>query len=216
MKGPLNNIRKTVKERIAEAGLNPSEEEIRKYILSGFARNGRPPAPSDIKKGLRLSSVHIVNQTIEKLERADILSKKGDEIVSAYPFSATATSHKVIFEDGHEVYALCATDALGIHFMLNKNITIISKCHECKNEIRIIVKNRSIDSWKPKKVVEFVGSMKKCGCTAEALCPFINFFCSMEHLKKWREQNLQNDTGEIYSLSEAMEHGRIIFENLLK
>jgi hypothetical protein len=58
--------------------------------------------------------------------------------------------------------------------------------------------------------------MKECGCTAEAVCPFINFFCSMEHLKKWRGQNVQNNSGEIYSLSEALEHGRIIFENLLK
>jgi hypothetical protein len=212
----LDKIRKTVKERIAEAGLSPSEEEIRKYILSEFAEHGRPPAASEIKKGLGLSSVHIINQTIEKLERADILSKKGDEIISAYPFSATVTSHKVIFEDGHEVYALCAMDALGIHFMLNKNITIMSRCPECKKEIKIIVKNRLIDSCKPKEVVEFVGSMQKCGCTAEALCPFINFFCSMRHLKKWREQNLQNNSGEIYSLSEALEHGRIIFENLLK
>lgn len=212
----MDNIRKTVKDRIAGAELSPVEEEIRKYILSEFAEHGRPPTPSEIKKGLGLSSVHIINQTIEKLERADILSKKGDEIISAYPFSATVTSHKVIFEDGHEVYALCAMDALGIHFMLDKNITIMSRCPECKKEIKIIVKNRLIDSCKPKEVVEFVCSMKKCGCTAEAVCPFINFFCSMGHLKKWREQNVQNSGGEIYSLSEALEHGRIIFENLLK
>ncbi len=212
----MNKMRKSVKERIAEAELSPLENEIRKYILSEFASTGRPPAPSKILKDWRLSSVHIVNQTIEKLERADILSKKGDEIISAYPFSAVATSHKVIFEDRHEVYALCATDALGIHFMLDKNITIKSSCPECKNEIRIIVKNRTIASCKPKEAVEFVGRMKKCGCTAEALCPFINFFCSREHLKKWREKDVQNNSGDIYSLNEALKHGRIIFENLLK
>ena len=62
-----------------------------------------------------LLSVEAAHQLIEKLHKADILTKEDDKIISAYPFSARATRHKVIFKDGHEVYALCVTDALGIH-----------------------------------------------------------------------------------------------------
>jgi len=102
----MDRIGKTVKGRINEAKLTFEEDEIRKK--------------------LKISSVNIVNQTIEKLQKADILSIKGSKIISAYPFSAIPTLHKVIFEDGHRVYALCATDALGIHFMLNENIAVIS------------------------------------------------------------------------------------------
>ncbi len=104
-------IEETVKDRISRAKLSPLEDEIRKYILKEFARNGKPPFPEEIMKRLRLSSLDAVNQSIEKLGKADILSRKGDKIASAYPFSAAKTRHKVVFEDGHEVYALCAADA---------------------------------------------------------------------------------------------------------
>jgi len=194
-------IEETVKGRIFKAKLSPLEDEIRKYILREFARNGRPPFPEEIMKGLRLSSVDAVNQTIEKPEKADILSRRGDKIASAYPFSTAKTRHKVIFEGGHVVYALCATDALGIHFMLEKDITILSKCPGCGKEIRI---------------VEFVGNRERGACIAETLCPFINFFCSEEDLKEWTENNSEYKNGEIYLLSDALEHGRIIFGDFLK
>lgn len=216
MRGVLDKIGKTVKEHIAEAELSPLEDEIRKYILREFARNGRPPDIKEIAEGLTLSSIDVVNQTIEKLERADILSKKGDEIISAYPFSTVETRHKVIFEDGHEVYALCATDALGIYFMLNENIIILSKCPECEKEMRIVIKEGKIDSYHPDGIIEFVSNRERGRCTAETLCPFINFFCSKEHLKKWREKNLEFRSGEIYSLNEALEHGKTIFGDFLK
>ena len=76
-----------------------------------------------------------------KLEENDIVLRKDGEIVSSYPFSARETRHRVIFEDGHEVYALCSTDALGIHFMLDENITVLSRCPESEKEIKIVVKD---------------------------------------------------------------------------
>ncbi|MFQ5924886.1 MAG: organomercurial lyase [Dehalococcoidia bacterium] len=216
MKRLMDRIGETVKGRIAEAKLSPVEDEIRKYILREFASNGRPPTSGEIMKGLGLSSVNIVYQTMGKLEKADILSRKGGEIVSAYPFSAAETHHKVIFEDGHEVYALCATDALGIHFMLDKDITIISKCPRCEKEMRIVVKDGQIDSYDPEGIIEFVSNRERGGCTAETLCPFINFFCSKQHLKEWSEKNPEYRKGEIYSLSDVLEHGKTIFGDFLK
>jgi len=157
VKNLMERIGETVKGRIAEARLNPLEDEIRKYILMEFARKGKAPTPEELMKGLGVS-IDVINQTIEKLENADILLRKDDTIISAYPFSALKTYHKVIFKNGHEVYALCATDAIGIHFMLNKDITILSKCPECKKEIQIIVKSGKIDSYVPEGVVEFVSN----------------------------------------------------------
>ena len=216
MKKLMDRIEETVKERTVDAKLSPLEDQIRKYILRVFARNGRPPTPLEIMEELRLSSIDIVNQTVEKLQRADILLQRGNEIISAYPFSAVETHYKVVFEDGHEVFALCATDALGIPFMLDADVTIISKCPQCKKEMRIVVKNGQIDSHNPDRIVEFVVNRERNGCTAETLCPFINFFCSKEDLKKWRKRNPEFKNGEIYSLQDALKHGRMIFGNLLK
>jgi hypothetical protein len=216
MKRLIERIGETVKGRMAEAKLTSREDEIRKYILSEFARNGRAPTSGEIVDGLRLSSVSIVNQTIEKLHKADILSMKGDNIISAYPFSAIDTRHKVIFGDGHEVYALCATDALGVHFALNEDIKVVSKCPECEKEMIIMVKDGQIDSGEPEGIIEFVSNRERGRCTAETLCPFINFFCSKKHLEEWKEKNPEYRSGEIYSLNEALEHGKTIFGDLLK
>ncbi len=217
MKRLMDRIGETVKRHITEAKLSPLEDQIWKYILREFARNGKAPTSGEIVEGLRLSSVDIVNQSIEKLQKADILSSGEGKIISAYPFSAAATRHRVVFEDGHEVYALCATDALGTHFMLAQDITILSKCPECEKEMRIVVKDGQIDSYVPEGIIEFVSGRESCGCTtAETFCPFINFFCSREHLKDWREKNLEYKNGEIYSLNEALEHGKTIFGDFLK
>lgn len=216
MKGLMDRIGETVKGQVTGAKLSPMESEIRKYILREFARNGRPPIPGEIVGGVDKSSIDIVNQTLEKLQQADILSRTGGEITSAYPFSANETHHKVIFSDGREVYALCSTDAMGIHFMLTEDITVLSRCPHCSGEMRIVVKDGQIDRYNPDGIIEFVGNRERCGCTAENLCPFINFFCSEKHLEEWMEENPEYKDGEIYSLNDALEHGKTIFGGFLK
>lgn len=216
MKRLMDQIGKNSKDRLAKVNLNSIENEIRKYILMEFANNGLPPHPEYIAEKLNLSPIDIVNKAIDKLQKADLLSLNDKEIISSYPFSALETNHKVKFDNGHEVYALCATDALGIHFMLNRDIIILSKCPECEKEIIIKVKNHQIDSCVPDRLIEFVSNIQRCGCTAKNLCPYINFFCSEEHLNEWREKNPLYKSGEIYSLNEALEYSKTIFADLLK
>jgi hypothetical protein len=216
MKSLMDQIGETVRGRLAEARLSRSEDEARKYILKEFARTGRPPSEKAIAGEMKLPSLESVRGLVEKLHQADILTKESGEIISAYPFSARATRHKVIFQDGHEVHALCATDALGIHFMLREDITVRSRCPECENEMKIEVKDGKVASCVPEGVVEFVSSREPCGCTAKTFCPFMNFFCSPEHLEKWRVKNPASGKGEMYQLHQVLEHGENIFGDFLK
>lgn len=213
--GLMEKIGETVRGRIAAAKLDSVENEIRKFILREFARTGKAPGSGEIVEGMGLSSIDTVDRTIEKLALADILLRKGGEIVSAYPFSARQTRHRVIFDDGHEVYALCATDALGIHFMLDRGITVISRCPWCEGETKVKVGNGRIESREPEGMLEFVSEQERCGCTAETCCPHINFFCSEDHLTRWREKNPGLARGEAYSLYEALQHGKMIFVDSL-
>lgn len=216
MAGLMERIGESVRGRRAAAQLDPVEDEIRKFILRKLAGTGKAPSPREIREEMGLASMESVNRTVEKLERADILTRKGVEIVSAYPFSAQETRHRVVFADGRRVYALCATDALGIYFMLNEPITVLSRCPWCEGETEVIVKNGRIDSRKPEGILEFVSEQDRCGCTAETCCPYINFFCSGEHLARWQEQNPELANGETYTLDEALRHGRVIFEDFLR
>lgn len=216
MAGLIERIGESVRGRRAAAELDPVEDEIRGFILRKFAATGKAPSLQEIGEEMGLASVESINRTVEKLERADILTRKGGVIVSAYPFSAQETRHRVVFADGRQVYALCATDALGIHFMLNEPITILSRCPCCEWETKVTVKNGMIDSCKPGGMLEFVSERERCGCTAETCCPYINFFCSREHLSSWREQNPDLAYGETYTLDEALRHGKMIFEDSLR
>lgn len=212
----MDRIGETVKGNITKANLNPAEETMRKYILKKFAQNGKAPSLAEIMTELKLSSIATVNRSLEKLEKNDIVLRRKSAIVAAYPFSASETRHRVIFEDGHEVYALCSTDALGIHFMLDENITVLSKCPETGKEITIVVKDGGIKSCNPKSTVEFVSHGEIGCCTAETFCPHMNFFYSMEHLEKWREKNPKYRNGEIYMPDETLKHGKSIFGGFLK
>ncbi len=216
MKTIIDRIIELVEISEASIRLNPLEDQIRKFILRFFATKGKGPSFEEISKDLNLTSLEKIRKTIRNLHRADALTKQGDLIISAYPFSSIETPHKIIFEDGHEVYALCATDALGIHFMLEKDIKIISKCPACGKELEINVKDSKINSCEPSSIIEFVSLSNTGCCAAENLCPFINFFCSKEHLKEWSGRNPEHSNGEIYSLDEALKHGKIIFAERLK
>ena len=212
----MDEIGATVRGRLAEANLSPSENETRKFILREFARTGKPPAAKTIVEAMKLPSVESVHRLIERLNKADVLTVEGGEIVSAYPFSARQTRHKVVFSDGHEIFSLCATDALGIHFMLGEDISVRSRCPECEAEMKIEVKEGKIASCEPSGVVEFVSSGDHCGCTAKTFCPFMNFFCSKEHVEQWREKNPASAKGEMYQLQQVLEHGKYIFGDFLK
>jgi hypothetical protein len=216
LKSLMDQIGEMVRGRLAEARLSRSEDEARKFILKEFARTGKPPSANAIAGEMQLPSPASVRDLIEKLHKADILTREGDEIISAYPFSAQATRHKVTFQDGHEVYALCATDALGIHFMLHEDITVRSRCPECEGEMKIVVRDGKVTSSIPEGVVEFVSSRESCGCTAKTFCPFMNFFCSQEHLEQWRVKNPAAGKGEMYQLPQVLEHGKNIFGDFLK
>lgn len=215
MAGLIERIDESVRGRRAAAKLDPVEDEIRKFILRKLAANGTAPSLQEIGEEMSLSSMESVSRTLEKLERADILVRKEGDIISAYPFSAQATRHRVVFADGRRVYALCATDALGIHFMLNESITILSRCPWCERETEVTVKNGIIYSCKPEGMLEFVSEQERRGCTAESCCPYINFFCSRVHLARWREKNSELANGETYTLDEALRHGRMIFGDFL-
>ncbi len=216
MQSLIDRIGGTVKDNVTKAQLNQAEESIRKYILMGFARTGKAPSTAEIMEKSGVSSKTAVDRAIAKLEKNDILLRKDGAIVSAYPFSAKETRHRVIFCDGHEVYALCSTDALGIHFMLDENITVISKCPETEKQIAIVVKDGKIKSCNPKSAVEFISQGEGGCCTAETCCPHMNFFYSREHLDKWIEKNPKYKCGEIYMPNESLRHGKSIFGEFLK
>jgi mercuric reductase len=206
----------TLRDRYERANLTPIEEEVRKCVLRVFAATGCPPSSQEIPEMLSVPSEITVIQALARLHSADILTLRGGAIVSAYPFSAAGTRHLVVFSDGHTVNALCATDALGIHFMLGEDITVRSLCPECGREIVIVLKNGKIVSSDPPTAIEFAKARDRCGCSADACCPNLNFFCDADHLALWKERGVQSRDGVVFTLDEALDESRMIFGGLMQ
>ena len=211
----MDTIGQSVRDRCRNANLSPEDDEIRKAILRFFARTGNPPTVQEIAEIVSLPT-DVVNRTIGKLRKADVLTTQAGVITSIYPFSAVKTRHTVVFADGHSANALCATDALGVHFMLGEDVNIVSRCPECGHEILIVLKGGRVVLRDPSGAVEYAKARNHYGCTAETCCPNINLFCGRDHVNLWREKNPAFADGDIYEIEEALEDGRTIFGEFLK
>jgi hypothetical protein len=137
-------------------------------------------------------------------------------IAAVYPFSATATAHKVQITGGSAAYAMCAIDALGIAAMVRAKVVISSADPVTGDPIAVTVESSRGD-WRPATAVVFVGrTADRCaGPSAEICCSYINFFATSSGAAAWATAHPEIDGG-ILSQDRAMEIGEQIFGQLLR
>ena len=205
--------------RLRQARLDQREEAVRQYILTQYPLLGRAPGCQEIATALGLNGPGDVRAILERLHELDLLYLDSDsrEIRLAYPFSTIPTTHHVQFRDwpaAKPVYAPCAVDALGIPFMMDRDVSIESCCAYCEIPVVINVWNRRIESCMPAETVVWVGTAYS-GHAATSICPTLDFFCSPTHAAAWREARPQEE-GHVLSVGEALYLGKGIFEDLLR
>jgi hypothetical protein len=127
---------------------------------------------------------------LDRLEERDLLlRRKGtQQIVSIYPLSLAPTKHQVVLEDGKRLFAMCAIDALGMPNMFDKNVKVISECEWCKQEITLEIKDGEVSRRSHPHILVW-NLERQQGPSAQTCCPWVNFFCSDEHLRKWEDKN---------------------------
>lgn len=206
----------TVARRLAQANLSEVEDRARRYILWHFGDTGRAPVLAELRRELQLPSEEDAEAILSRLHEADLIvyDAHTTRITAAYPFSGRPTGHRV--EIGNRtLHALCAIDALGIPFMLDAPGVIHSGCFWCHAPIGVHIEGGGVAAHRPASVVAWYPEKDSCGCTATSRCVLINFFCSESHLGGWRKAN-PGEHGTALTLEEAIEAGRMIFENLLR
>jgi hypothetical protein len=190
--------------------------QFHRYILLYFARTGQPPPQSAIQRVFELSSQGI-EDTLAHLEALGAIYRDATthEILAAYPFSATPTAHRVVFDDGRAVFAMCAIDALGMPVMLNEEAYIASECAYCGQDIRIGVRQNALVEVAPRDVQVWYAWGSECCIAALEQCPAINFFCSPDHLAAWRAAH-PDSQGDALGIEAAFARGRAVFGDTLK
>ncbi|MHD0398692.1 organomercurial lyase [Staphylococcus simulans] len=139
-------------------------------------------------------------------------------ITCLYPFATHPTLFKVQLPDHTTVYAMCAIDALGIHYTLNKPIHIEAQCAETKEPIQISLKNGQLHTNHPKTYVLFKNLSSETQC-ADSCCPEIQFFSNKKALDQYYHTHInQNITVENHTtyhdlpLNEANTVAKAIFD----
>ncbi len=178
---------KSRKQRCHE--LTSSEKQALREIFKAILKSGRAPTAGELEQALNKPAGSIIG-VLDALQEKDLLLRREEtqEIISIYPFSLTPTGHRVILEDGKQLFAMCAVDAVGVASMFDKDLRVVSECGWCKQEIGIEIKNGEIiEKSHPHILIWNIEAQQ--GPAAETCCPMINFFCSSEHFAQWENAN---------------------------
>jgi len=124
--------------------LTATERLFRNHIMESIINSGAPVNVNNLVQELNTQPDEvqaIVDSLVAK--RAVVRDGLGD-IVFAYPLSALPTAHRVTLQDGRQLYAMCAVDALGVAFTFKQDIKINSVCRHCNEPVSLQISNGEI------------------------------------------------------------------------
>jgi hypothetical protein len=193
-------------------GIDLDTARVLAHILRLYARFGRAPVLHEVAAETALSKPSVMDR-LTHLRTRDLvlLDPSTGAIVGAYPFTETATGHSVTFEGtGHTLATMCAIDALGAGAMCRDDVVISSVCPACGHDVAASTEDHGMTLGRvaPADAVVWVGLRQSCGCAADTLCTELLFFCSDDHLERWR-----TDHGDGHRLTpeEAFQVGKALF-----
>ncbi len=164
------------------------ERTVLAWIARYYLEHGSFPSTETISKELEID-LTTLQEILNSSKNKGILTLDNENKISgAYGVSSTSTSHSFSIND-RKVHVWCAIDSLGIPLVLNQRSEINSKCLYCKTPINITLNGGNLGKFDP-NVVVFVGFSGDVQKISEDFCPYINYFCSMEHLQEWKKKHL--------------------------
>jgi hypothetical protein len=88
------------------AWMTPEHHRVRDFVVTEIARTGEPLTPTRIAAATGLADDHAAS-IVEELERGKTFLYRSDgaDVDWAYPFTTTATSHRVTLGEGEPRYA---------------------------------------------------------------------------------------------------------------
>ncbi|MGH3065597.1 MAG: alkylmercury lyase family protein, partial [Gaiellaceae bacterium] len=196
------------------ARLSDSERELYVWILRRFATHGRPSGTETREEAARLGAE--LEDALATLAREDLVHRGPDgEIAVAYPFSGVRTAHRVRFPGGHEAYAMCAIDALGIAPMLEQTIETRSRDPLTGAAFQAKVAPDGTATWEPETAVVVAGALDRQGDSCCGCCPVLNFFVSDDSAQRWLSEH-PHVSGQVITIDDAVASGRAVFGDVFQ
>jgi mercuric reductase len=139
----LRHLNQLLPLKYRQAALPAELRAVHRGILYSFAERGRPLTRAEIAAMLGSESAAVKALTVLADKDLIVLNSAAGkdpatfevvihdpanvEIAGAYPFSAVPTKY-VVHLMGHDVYAMCALDAMSIAAMFDTETHITAKC----------------------------------------------------------------------------------------
>jgi hypothetical protein len=203
------------RERLGRARtgrLDAPELSFYHWILRRFAGGEVPDGAALAVEAERLGVEP--DATLATLAYEDLIhTDAAGQVTVAYPFSGRPTAHRVRV-DGHEVYAMCAIDALGVAPMLDAPVLIDSRDPVTGDAVHVEVAPDGQASWAPEEAVVVAGSCC-AGAAYSGCCQVLNFFAAPANAEQYLKERT-DVSGHVISIPEAIEVGRVIFGDVFQ
>jgi len=190
---------------------DPQVKELHQQMLRSFVTRGRILTKEEIAQW-----VSNVPEAVDVLSTNDMVTfSESGEPVGAYPFTMSAREHRVRV-NGHQVFAMCALDALAIGPMFKETTQITSHCRVTGDPVKIKMSGETIQNLEKVRDVRFGIAWEAAeseSCCADSLCMEMIFIRDNETAQKW----LSDDTEgrEVFTLQEAVQFSSRFFVPLL-
>ena len=185
--------------------------ELHQQVLRSFVIRGRILTREEMAQ-------HVSNleDAVSVLRSSDMVTFSGDgNPVGAYPFTMEAREHKVRV-NRHQVYAMCALDALAVSPMFGMKTQINSRCRVTGDPVNIQQSGKTIENPDETGDVHFGidwGAADADSPCANSLCMEMIFLRDSDVARQWLGDD--SEDREIFTLPEAVEFACRFFVPLI-
>jgi hypothetical protein len=175
----------------SQAGLPPQLQSLHRAVLRSFLDGTAAPTRRWFREEASRLSLH-PDEAIARLAEVDLVHVGAERLSVAYPFSGAPTRHRVHLAKSRAVWAMCAIDALGVLEMTGEDGVVISSDPDTSAPIRV-ERQQGEWMWEPECTVVSIALPNSRGCSAELLCPQIDFHTDLE----CAESYFNGDSGSV-------------------
>jgi len=182
---------------------------VRRAAFRQLMGAGKPVPVSLVASATGLTT-DTAREALRLVESAGMAETDEDSVVGIDGLTTRGTRHQIEL-DGVSLWTWCAYDIIGIAAALEAEAEGVTACGWCNERIEVAIRGgRPLASqtvgWLPSE---------SCSNVMEQFCPSALFFCSLEHLERWRSETDQ-PSGSALGLNELAERGVDTWRELVR
>ena len=204
-----------VRNAVHQRKTTPALHQLHVAVLRHYLKHGTGPDAQALVADDSNSSWLEIASGLESLNQVGAIQYDGEKVASAYPFNSRPSRHRVTLPEGRTCYAMCATDAMGIHFMSGLDISVISNCPGCEAEILYRLVNGVLREIDPASALQCIALPNQSGSVAETACPNMNLYCEAGHIDKTHFTDDSDWQTETHTAYEVARHAQWLFSDFM-